>query len=216
MRTSDRRRRSWREDVRHVDLERVGRVRRGRRRFREVVDAVGREEHQRVVPLPLAVAAVLIPFLTARAVAHPVPEPEGTVAASAVARPWTERRPPSGRASCSRAAADAERRPARPGPNAGTGVAYPARVGTLDRTPLLHTVRCRTALAASAELPLLRSRPAVGGLGRTLEAPARGDPRRSAGARGRAGGGRAARRARAAPVRGATPAATPPPEDAAP
>lgn len=95
MQTADRRRRSWREDVRHVDLERVGRARRGRRRFREVVEAVGREEHQRVVPLPLAVAAVLVPFLTAWAVAHPGPEPAGTVAASVAERPWDERRPPA-------------------------------------------------------------------------------------------------------------------------
>lgn len=86
--------RNWRSEVQRVDLARVGRARRGEESFNEAVEAVGREEHQRVVPIPLAVIAVLLPFLAAWASAQPLPREASTTRVSeAVA--WTERRPPS-------------------------------------------------------------------------------------------------------------------------
>ncbi|MEM9380967.1 MAG: hypothetical protein AAGB93_13530 [Planctomycetota bacterium] len=47
-----------------------------RRMWRDVVDREGREEHTRVVPLPFALAAVLLPFLAAWASAGSEVAPE--------------------------------------------------------------------------------------------------------------------------------------------
>ncbi len=49
------------------------------RLFREVTRAIGRRPHQRVCPLPLACAAIAIPFLAAWATASPGPaQSDGT------------------------------------------------------------------------------------------------------------------------------------------
>lgn len=86
-------------------------VTRRARLFREVTRAIGRRPHQRVCPLPLAFAAIAIPFLAAWATAAPSPV-GGTDAAgerqatmpkvnAAASNPWAildraRRQPPEG------------------------------------------------------------------------------------------------------------------------
>lgn len=76
----------WSESVSGLDLGRVRRMR--SRRFRDTVHAIGREQRQRVVPLPLAIGAIVLPFLAAWAAAAP-----GGVDAEPTAAPWP--RPPA-------------------------------------------------------------------------------------------------------------------------
>ena len=86
--------RDWSAEVKSVDVGRVGALRRRRRaRFREIVEAVGREEHQRVVPLPLIAAALLLPLLAAWATAQP--GAGGDRSAERSAKALAERRPPA-------------------------------------------------------------------------------------------------------------------------
>lgn len=66
-------------------LAAFGRAASSTRPFREVVERVGRDERQRVVPLPLTFAAILLPFLAAWATAGPEQDvlPSATAPASA-------------------------------------------------------------------------------------------------------------------------------------
>jgi len=95
----------WSGSVSGLDLGRVQRLRTERSRdavtFRDTVRAIGREKRQRVVPLPLAIGAIVLPFLAAWAAAAP-----GAAGADRAASTWP--RPP--------AALDREHRlPADPG-----------------------------------------------------------------------------------------------------